>query len=192
MTFEIFKSYFCDFKYIFSAVKFGRMSKKQRDQLYVEVIRHQNSVQSDPSQEAYLAQYANMSPLNYMQPNSYAAMAMRNRKMFIIFIIIFKDDFSKAKFLNINFKNNSSFNVLIKNKFSKIMYSEDFSKTSQISVGSFFCLFLAVIFPGKTILLQFGFYIRKYFFVCYSEVLFHKLFSEVSVTVSDKNGSFSR
>ena len=76
-----------------SAVKFGRMSKKQRDQLYIEVIRHQNSVlpavhhhhqhhhqnqnqnqspvhHQTPTNEIpahYLAQYANITPIQYMQ-----------------------------------------------------------------------------------------------------------------------------
>ena len=56
------------------------MSKKQRDQLYVEVIRHQQTAVSPPQvqqyqypqqyqhqiDDHYLAQYANISP--YMNP----------------------------------------------------------------------------------------------------------------------------
>ena len=37
------------------------MSKKQRDQLYVEVMRHQAAPQPDPN-EQYLAQYSQISP----------------------------------------------------------------------------------------------------------------------------------
>ena len=76
------------------------MSKKQRDQLYVEVIRHQNVqqqqsvthanhqnqqnlVQAQAQQQAaeahYLAQYANITPIPYMQ-HGYQNLNIRNRK----------------------------------------------------------------------------------------------------------------
>jgi RAR-related orphan receptor beta len=52
------------------AVKFGRMSKKQRDQLYIEVMRHQAAPQQQPDpNEQYLAQYSHISPYMGLPPN---------------------------------------------------------------------------------------------------------------------------
>ena len=75
------------------AVKFGRMSKKQRDQLYVEVMRHQTAqpppqhhhhqaaAAAQAAEAHYLAQYANITPVQYMQ-QGYPG--MRNRNSFTL------------------------------------------------------------------------------------------------------------
>lgn len=71
------------------------MSKKQRDQLYVEVMRHQATPQPDPN-EQYLAQYSQISPYMGLPPNyqphagSHAAAlhSMRNRNSSIWFIFM--------------------------------------------------------------------------------------------------------
>ena len=71
------------------------MSKKQRDQLYVEVMRHQAAPQPDPN-EQYLAQYSQISPYMGLPPNyqphagSHAAAlhSMRNRNRLIVYIFM--------------------------------------------------------------------------------------------------------
>ena len=99
------------------------MSKKQRDQLYIEVMRHQAAPQPDPN-EQYLAQYSQISPYMGLPPNyqphagSHAAAlhSMRNRNSSIscIFMttwlwVILYDSFVKSSFWTVksNFNPNN-------------------------------------------------------------------------------------